>query len=88
MITIQVAVNAESSKAQCVLDTVTKVCVEASDVPVQLGRILYAVEEMGYPFVTDSVYSEAIDVYNRTTFGSRNTTVYNKDGIKIMMHSN
>lgn len=83
MFTVKVEVNGTSSLVDSELTTEVKASVKEEDFEFQLGKILFAVEEMGYSFVTNDVYQSAIAKFKSVNMVSRFTTIYQSELLKV-----
>lgn len=83
MFTVKVEVNGKSSLVDDELTAEVKSTVKEEDFEFQLGKILFAVENMGYSFVTNDVYQSAITKFNSVNMASRFTTIYQSELLKV-----
>lgn len=66
------------------MSTVVKTDVEDSKFTEYLGKMLYRVESMGYPFSTSAVYDNAVRESNTGKFvNGRYRVIYNDGVVKI-----
>lgn len=76
MYKVKIEVNGDSSKAETMLDTTVEAILNTEDIDVTLGKLLFAVEEMGFSFVTDEVYMSCMSTLNETEVGWRYSKLY------------
>lgn len=83
MLTVRIEVNADSTKADTTITSKVKANISEDNIDVSLGKILYAIEEMGYPFNTDEVYQSAIEEFKSIDIGAKYVTIFSNDILKI-----
>lgn len=83
MHTIKVEVSAESSKVGAVVTSGVTTNVEEDLFDASLGKVLYAIESMGYPFTTDEIYQSAIKAFNNSSISTRYVVIFSNDILKV-----
>ena len=51
----------------------------------ELGKLLYGIETMGFDFSTEEVYNKSVETYNaeKEVLGKKYVVIYDERGIKI-----
>lgn len=64
-------------------EVVTSIGVSESELEDQLGKELYAIEQLGYPFTTAEVYDQSLEGYRGLALRWSFQKVFENDTVKV-----
>lgn len=86
MVSIKIECNGRNDLVGDIdMSTVVNASVDEGVCLYHLGKLLYAVESMGYPFKTVKIFDDIAYQYNNSKLSTKFKQLYNENGVKVSM---